>query len=156
LPEPKPLPKPAARAAKQQAAEEAKHGEDIARFETAFRRSFRRPRASLPPHKHAVFAERLKGGYPAEFLIGLPVAAVASGLSRGRDVQPEFLLRNGAGHYSRGGETRTTFDWLGAIWQSADKLTIGPDQAAILSDLGILEWWTTRGAAVHSTAADEC
>ena len=128
----------------------------IERFNVAFRRAFNRPRAALPPDKAGVFAERLASGYAVEFLVGCPVACRAAGLDNGRVVQPEYLLRNGSGRYTRGGETRQQFDWLGALWQSADRLKLTPPQAEILRGVEALDWWAAKGATVLTPERDEC
>lgn len=128
----------------------------IERFNVAFRRSFDRPKAALPPDKAPVFVARAVSGYAVEFLIGLPVAVRASGLDKGREVQPEFLLRNGSGQYTRGGETRKTFDWIGSLWQAADRLVLDEKQAQILKTVEVFDWWVAKGAIVTSPETAEC
>ena len=128
---------------------------DLAKFNQAFQATFSR-RASLPPDKAGTFAARLAAGYPVEFLVGLPVAVSAAGLANGRDVQPEFLLRDGSRSYARNGETRQGFDWIGAAWQAADRLTLSAAQVELLRELGVIEWWTAKGAKVVAAEADEC
>jgi len=127
----------------------------IKRFNRAYALAFGR-RASLPPDKARVFADRVGAGYPVEFLIGAPVAVRAAGLDRGRVVQPEYVLRDGTASYVRDGERRKVFDWLAAAWQAADTLKLTPPQADILREVGVLDWWTAKGATVQSPAADEC
>ena len=128
---------------------------DVARFNRGFAQAFGR-KATLPPDKVRVFAARATSGYPVDFLVGLPVAVRAAGLDKGRDVQPEFLLRDGSTSYSRNGERRQGFDWIGSLWQAADRLSLTPAQAEILGDLGVLDWWTARGATVQTPGGEEC
>lgn len=128
---------------------------EVARFDRAFALTFGR-RCTLPPDKVGTFAARVLAGYPVEFLIGAPVAVRAAGLDKGREVQPEFLLRNGSGSYVRNGERRPTFDWLGAVWQAADRLTLVPAHAEVLREVGVLEWWVERGATIQAAGGDEC
>lgn len=127
---------------------------DLARFNRAFQATFGR-RASLPPDKARVWAARLAAGYPVEFMVGLPVAAQAAGLTRDREVQPEFLLRDGSRSYSRNGETRQGFDWIGACWQQADRLKLTPAQADLLREVGAFDWWAGKGAKVAAPAEDK-
>jgi hypothetical protein len=127
----------------------------IAAFNRAFALAFKR-HATLPPDKATTFADRVEEGYPAEFLIGTPVAVRAAGLDQGRDVQPAFLLRNGSGSYTRNGETRKTFDWIGSLWQAADRLALTPAHAEMLREVGVLDWWLGRGATVQTLGGDEC
>lgn len=129
--------------------------EAVTRFNRAFGLAFNR-RATLPPDKARIFAARMQAGYPLEFLVGLPIAVRALGLDKGRDVAPEFLLRDGSRSYTRNGETRQTFDWIGTLWQSADRLSLTPAHAEALAEVGALEWWRGRGVTVQATEAPEC
>ena len=126
---------------------------DLAKFNRAFHATFER-RASLPPDKARTFAARLAAGYPIEFLVGLPVAARAAGLAKDREFQPEFLLRDGSRTYSRNGETRQMFDWIGSLWQAADRLKFTPEQAELLREVGALDWWVTNGATLAQPTED--
>jgi hypothetical protein len=124
---------------------------EVAKFNRAFQVTFGR-RASLPPDKGRVFGARLEAGFPIEFLVALPVAAAAAGLAKGRDIEPEYLLRDGSRSYTRNGEVRQGFDWLGTIWQAMDRLRLTSSQAELLRELGALEWWEGRGVKVVEAA----
>ena len=144
---PSAAPSPTSKRSKRNA--RAETPEHIARFDQVFRRATGR-RASLSPGHYGTFAARLAAGHPAPFLVGLPVGWIATqapDAERLRSVRPDFLLRDGSKSYRRGDETRPTFDWLGSIWGALDRVRLTREQAAILADAGVLEWWRSKGAA---------
>ena len=126
----------------------------IETFNDVFRRATGR-RASLAPGRYPDFVARLASGFPAEFLIGLPVGWLATSspdAERVRSVRPDFLLRDGSRTYRRGDEVRPTFDWLGSVWGALDRVRLTPELEAILADAGVLDWWKARGAVVAQGA----
>ena len=122
--------------------------EAVAKFNTVFQRATGR-RASLAPDRARDFAQRVADGFPVEFLVGLPVgwvSTLAPDADRIRSTRPDFLLRNGSKAYRRGEETRPQFDWTGTIWGALDRVRLTSDQVETLRDVGVLDWWKSKGA----------
>jgi hypothetical protein len=87
------------------------------------------------------FRKRLQEGHQVEDLLALPILADAQGFPepdvRAR-LQPDWLLRDGSGHYAGAdGMTRNTKNWIGDILSRADTTAVLPNLAELVNEFGL-------------------